>query len=57
MQDQKVYRVERFEWAAKYGREGANSKNFVFTVKKTGESRSIMDHYFKQYNIRLKNFR
>jgi len=56
-QDKKVYTIRRFTWDLKYGAEGANSKNCTFTMKKTGETRSVYDHFYKQYNIKLRLWR
>ncbi|KAL8404858.1 hypothetical protein RB594_009658 [Gaeumannomyces avenae] len=56
MTDQKSYCVKRFVFDPSCGPSGANAKTYKFT-KKTGETISIFDHFVKQYNCRLQNWR
>jgi eukaryotic translation initiation factor 2C len=54
--DDKVYTLNRFCFSAdpnRYGPAGGNAKNVKFTVKATGEERSVFDHYYRTYNIHL----
>ncbi|OAA54541.1 eukaryotic translation initiation factor [Niveomyces insectorum RCEF 264] len=55
--DQKIYTIKNFAWHQKYMFEGAHTKNYTFTVRKTNETRTVFDHYKKQYNITLQNFK
>ncbi|KAL1899214.1 Protein argonaute [Sporothrix stenoceras] len=51
--DTKTYTIGRFAWHQKYMFEGATSKNYTFTLRKTGETRTVYDHYLKQYDVPL----
>ncbi|TPX18236.1 uncharacterized protein E0L32_002745 [Thyridium curvatum] len=58
MEDKKLYTIKRFAFdPERFGREGGHAKNYTFTIKSTGEVRSVYDHFFKQYNIRLQFWR
>lgn len=52
--DEKIYSIARFAWDAKYKFEGATARNVTFLNNKTGETRSVNDHYKKQYDIHLR---
>ncbi|CAK7272864.1 Protein argonaute [Sporothrix epigloea] len=49
----KTYTIARFAWHQKYMFEGAHAKNYTFVVRKTGETRTVYDHYMKQYDVPL----
>ncbi len=51
--DEKIYTIARFAWHHKYMFQGATAENYTFTMRKTGETRTVYDHYIKQYNVVL----
>jgi len=55
--DTKTYTLMKFGFDPKYGKEGADCKNVTFVIKSSGEERSIYDHFWKQYRIRLRYWR
>lgn len=57
MQSRKIYTIKRFVFDPKYGQDGATSEQVTFTVKRTGETRSVKEHFHKTYNVRLQNER
>ncbi|ERT02738.1 hypothetical protein HMPREF1624_01039 [Sporothrix schenckii ATCC 58251] len=51
--DSKIYTIARFAWHQRFMFEGATSETYTFTLRKTGETRTVYDHYLKQYDVPL----
>jgi eukaryotic translation initiation factor 2C len=52
--DPKTYTIKNFVWnAAKFGMEGANARNYKFTLR-DGEEVSVYHYFDKRYNCRLR---
>ena len=51
--DNKIYTIARFAWHQDFKFEGATAKNYKFKLRKTGETRSVFNHYRKQYDVDL----